>query len=128
MRVADTSVLYALFVEADAHHKRALQELGSPEPVVVPAEVLNEALGLLQLRHGSAFARAAAAALRRLPNVEVQPTRDDPWDNLHGEAWGVFGLDDPNLSFTDAVVVAWCRLRRLRPLSFDRRLLAAATS
>ncbi len=122
MRVADTSALYACFVPGDAHHGLAITALERPEPILVPAEILSEVLGLLEFRHGAPFARRAGAFLRRLPHVEVQPTPDEPWDDLQGSAWDTFAAGG-KLSHRDAIVVAWCRKRGLQPFTFDQAIV-----
>jgi predicted nucleic acid-binding protein len=127
VKVADTSALYALFRENDAHHAKAKAQLASGEHIVIPAEILTETLCLIQLRAGFAPARAAAGFLASTPCVEVQPTHDDPWDDIQGEAARCFEDAAGRLSRADAVVVAWSRKRRLAPWSYDRELLAATS-
>lgn len=121
MRVADTSALYAVFVAGDAHHEAAREHIADPDPILVPAEVLGETLSLLHFRHGHAFARACGKALRALPHLEVQPTPDDPWDDLLARTWETFGAT-PRLSYVDCVVVAWCLRRGLDPWTYDKDL------
>jgi predicted nucleic acid-binding protein len=125
VKVADTSALYALFRENDAHHGQAKAQLASGEGIVVPAEILTETLCLIQFRAGFPAAKAAAAFLARVPSVEVQPTHDNPWDDLQGEAARCFDASGGKLSRADAVVVAWCRKRGLQPWSYDRGLVAS---
>jgi len=125
MKVADTSALYALFHENDAHHGKAKAQLATGEPIVVPSEILTETLCLVQLRAGFGPARAAAAFLARTPCIEVQPTPDEPWDDIQGDVARCFDASEGTLSRADAVVVAWCRKRRLKPWSYDKGLLAA---
>ncbi|HUR62134.1 MAG TPA: PIN domain-containing protein [Candidatus Thermoplasmatota archaeon] len=126
MRVADTSVLYALFVPRDAQHARARKAIADPAPILVPGEILAETVSLLQYRHGYEVARKAAAFLRSLPHLEVQPTLDGPYEDLLGQAWTTYAMESKgNLSYPDSVVVAWCRRRKLPALAFDEAILKA---
>jgi predicted nucleic acid-binding protein len=125
MKVADTSALYALFLENDAHHAQATAQLVTGEPIVVPSEILTETIGLIQLRLGPAPAVAASRFLTVTPCLEIQPTPDDPWDNLQREARDCFEQGRGQLSQADAIVIAWCRKRNLEPWSYDRELVAA---
>lgn len=124
MRVADTSALYALLSVKDRHHAEAAKAFEDPEPVLVPAEIWNETLALVQYRHGHAAAVQAAEGLRRLPHLEIQPTSDDPFEDLQAAAARLH-RDHTDLSPPDAVVAAWCRSRRLGCLAFDQALLDA---
>lgn len=127
MKVADTSALYALFRENDAHHEKAKAQLATGEPVVVPAEILTETLCLVQMRAGFAPAQAAARFLAKTPGIEIQPTPDEPWDDVLGEAARCFDAGAGRLSRADAVVVAWCRKRGIKPWSYDKGLVAATS-
>jgi predicted nucleic acid-binding protein len=127
VKVADTSALYALFRANDAHHAKAKAQLATGEPIVIPAEILTETLCLVQMRAGFVHAQAAARFLAKTPCVEVQQTHDDPWDDIQGEAGRCFDAGAGRLSRADAVVVAWCRKRRLAPWSYDKELLAATS-
>jgi len=126
VRVADTSALYALFFEEDAHHSKAHAFLADGEAVLIPAEILAETVWLLDRKFGHLAAREAGATLRRLPNVEVQPSWDDPWDNVLGQAWLEYQAGRGKLSYADAVVVAWCRKRRLKPWTYDKHIESLA--
>lgn len=118
MRVADSSALYAFFVETDGHHAAAVDALRQPEPVVVPVEIFAETLGLLQLRHGFLFARAAGDFLRGLPHVEFVA----PDGRMAEAAWGMFLRGRGRVSYADATVVAGCLREGAEPLAFDRAL------
>lgn len=128
MRVADTSALYAFCVESDGHHKQALAAFRDAEPVVIPTEILAETIELLDYRHGFAVGRKARAALAVLPNLEVQPTWDDPGDDLLGAARTLYEQAEGRLSHCDSIVVAWCRQRKLKPLAFDREIVKAVSA
>lgn len=125
MRVADTSALYALLSVRDTHHAEARRAFADPEPVLVPSEIWTETLALVQYRHGHAEAIRAGEALRRLPHLEIQPTPDDPFDDLQSAAAKIHQGEE-RLSLPDAIVVAWCRRRRLTPIAFDAALVDAA--
>jgi predicted nucleic acid-binding protein len=121
MRVADTSALVGLFVATDEHHEAALRAFEDPTPVVVPAEILAEAMLLLARRFGPTKARAAGDALWALDNIEVQPSGT----GVLMAAWGELAANR-KLTFPDCIVVAWCREEGAAPLAFDRDLLRAA--
>jgi predicted nucleic acid-binding protein len=125
MKVADTTALYAFFTPDDAHHEKAKRALSKPEPIVVPAEIYAETVQLIQYRKGFAVARASAAVLDSLPHLEVQPTPDHYPEDILGEARRTHLLEAGRLSLYDAVVVAWCRKRGLRPLTYDEAILKA---
>jgi predicted nucleic acid-binding protein len=119
MRVADTSALYALFAADDAHHEAARAAFANAQPILLPAEILVETLGLIAHRSGRKMAHEAARFLRQLPHVEIQPTPDEPWDDIQGAAWSAF---EAGLPYPEAIVAAWCRKRGLASLTFDSRL------
>jgi predicted nucleic acid-binding protein len=126
MRVADTSVLYALFVPEDAQYAKARKAVSDPSPILVPGEILAETASLLQYRHGYEFARKAMTYLRSLPHLEVQATLDGPFQDLLGQAWQTYAMESQGrLSYPDSVVVAWCRRRKLPALAFDEAILKA---
>lgn len=123
MRVADTTALYAFFTPDDAHHDKAKRAMLRLDPVLVPAEILAETLQLIQYRKGFPVARDAAAVLASLPHVEVQSTPDGYPEDLLGEARRTHLLSAGRLSLYDAIVVAWCRARRLAAWSYDQGIL-----
>lgn len=128
MRVADTSALFALYDASDSRHKEAIAAFRSAEPILVPHDIFVETMGVVARRHGFEAARDSGAHLRTLGHLEIQPTPDDIWDDLQGAAWRAFESSEGQLSHADAVVVAWCRKRHLKPLSFDKALVAAASA
>lgn len=73
MDAVDTSVLYALFNEADDWHDKAKRTLRERRPILVPPGVLQETLELLHLRHGAAHARSALQWLAQQPMVLLDP-------------------------------------------------------
>lgn len=123
MKVADTTALYAFFVLNDAHHDKAKRVLSKPEPILVPSEILAETVQLIQYRRGFPYARDAAATLASFPHVEVQPTPDAYPEDILGEARRTHLLSAGRLSLYDAIVVAWCRKRRLQPFTFDQAIV-----
>lgn len=112
-RVADTSALYALFDEDDAHHDEARERFTDPATVLVPREILVESTNLLQYRFGWEAAREALGALLEEPHVAVA----DPVP-VEG-AWGDYERGQGALTLADAVVVQTCRAHDARPLAFD---------
>lgn len=119
MRVADTSALYALLDEADAHHAKAIQEVEDPEPIVVPPEILVETIDLVGYRFGHGAAQSALQDLLALSNIRRAEV-------VHLEAVvAVFLGAGGKLSLADAAVVQTCRALAARPLAFDRDILAA---
>lgn len=112
-RVADTSALYALFDEDDAHHDRAKAALEDPEPVAVPTEVLVETVDLVEYRSTPETARAALAWLLERPNVRIaDPVHVPAVREVHEDGAG-------ELSLADAFVVQTCRALGADPLAFD---------
>lgn len=125
MKVVDTSALYATLVVNDPFHRRATDVVASGEPLLVPAEIFSETIALVQYRHGSGAALEAARVLRGKPNIEIQPTPDDFWEDILGAVPKIHAAH-PKLSYPDAVVVAWAKARNLAVLAYDEALLEAA--
>jgi predicted nucleic acid-binding protein len=119
MRIADTSLLYALLSENDVHHEEAVRRMEDPETVLVPSEIWSETVSLIQHRQGFEVALMAGNDLLKLPHLELLPSRMDviraAWD-VYSEAGGV-------LSFADSMVLAWCDERNASPLTFDGKIL-----
>lgn len=115
-RVADTSALYALFDEDDAHHARARDRLAEPEPVLVPREILVETTNLLQYRFGWSATREAVGSLLDEPHVAV--AGPVPVEGV----WGAYERAEGVLSLADAVVVQTCRAQDAHPLAFDEAI------
>lgn len=112
-RVADTSVLYAVFDDADAHASRARSDLALPEPIAVPTEILVETTDLLDRRCGRKAAEAALAALLSLPHVRVA-------DQVEIEAVkAIHAASRGKLSLADSIVVQTCRVLGAAPLAYD---------
>lgn len=119
VRVADTSVLYALFDEDDDHHEEAAADLGDPEPVEVPSPILAETIDLLRYRAGPTTASAALEDLLALPHVSTAGP-------VHVEAvQAVFDEAPGGLTLADAFVVQTCRARAADPLAYDDAIHAA---
>jgi len=119
VRVADTSALYALFNEGDRHHARASAAMESPEPIVVPREILTETIDLIGYRKGWPHARKALASLLALPHVRpAEPVNLDA-------VVAVYEAGGGDLSLADAVVVQTCRVLAAEPLTFDADIVAA---
>lgn len=117
-RVADTSCLYAFLDADDAHHAAAVAEVERSGPLVVPAEVLVETVGLVGSRAGRQSARAAQAYLAGLPHAEFSHPTDMHEVLIMAKAEG--------LPLVDAAVLWHCRRLGIRAASFDKRLLGKA--
>jgi predicted nucleic acid-binding protein len=119
MRIADTSLLYALFSASDVHHDEAVRRMEDPETVLVPSEIWSETISLIQHRQGFEAAVAAGGDLMALPHVELLPSRMD----VIRAAWNHYRGARGRLSIADCMVLEWCMNRRASPLSFDKRML-----
>lgn len=116
-RVADTSVLYALFSEADRFHGRAIKDVSDPDPIVLSTEVLGETIDLLKYRFGFDAGGRALDFLLGLPHlalaerVEVAAVR------------AVYRGARGRLNLTDSFVVQTCLALGAEALAYDRRIL-----
>lgn len=115
--VADTSWLYALFDEDDAHHRKATQEAQDPEPVEVPPLIAKEVLDLARKRRGKPAALRMLADLRRIPHLVFV---DEARPAATFEVWRAQAV-----SLADANAIAWARYRGARLRTFDARQQAA---
>jgi predicted nucleic acid-binding protein len=77
MAAIDTSLLYALFNEADIWHADAKRAIQQNSPVVVPPGVLQETLDLVRLRQGQSAAKAAFAWLSTHPQIRLAASSSD---------------------------------------------------
>lgn len=119
VRVADTSVLYAVLDEDDDHHDQAVGDLEDPEPILVPREILVETVDLVRHRADAGAASAALDDLLALPHVSVaEPVHVEAVQAVFDEAAG-------DLSLADAVVVQTCLARGADPLAYDEDVRAA---
>ncbi len=116
-RIADTSFLYALYDETDAHHAAARVAMARPAPIVVPGEVLTETFGLWAHRLGRAAARVCFDDLCGRANIEISHETDGP------DALALRGAH-PGLSWVDAVVLSHCRRLGAAVETFDEGLRA----
>ncbi len=119
--VADTSWLYALFDEADYHHRTARSEAMLAEPVAVPEAILAETLDLMRYRHGKPLAKKALEGLGRLPHFAIG--EGVPHADSAAE-WRCHA----GLSYADATAVALARRKGLKLRTFDRRQAKALES
>lgn len=114
--VVDTSWLYALFDEDDAHHDRALKRSKKAGIYEVPSEILGETLALRYTRATQDKANAASTLLDQIINA----------------GFHILGLEDPtpalamyrhkpSLSYPDCVAVIQAHGAEL--LSFDSQQL-----
>ena len=124
LAVADTSFLCALFSRADMFHKKARAAVTATTEVLVPTEIYAETVSLIHHRVGFQAALAAGQWIRAQEGFRVRPTTPPVLDR----AWGLFRRARGQLSYPDAIVLAWCRERRVIPLAFDRTLVRRARS
>ncbi len=115
MRIADTSVLYALFSKNDVHHKEAVNEVKNPDTVLIPSEIWSETISLIQYRQGFNMAVKAGKALLDLPHVELLSSRMD----IVRSSWNTYQKAKDNLSFPDCIVLVWCNDKDALPLTCD---------
>lgn len=117
-RVADTSWLYAVFDEDDAHHDRAAGLVRTPEITLVPAAIMNETLDLVRYRVGKKAALAAEESLESFPHF-------DTWFKVDGREAARVWKANRHLSLHDAHAVALARSTGFRLETFDERQAAA---
>lgn len=112
-RIADTSVLYALFDSDEDRHEQARADVSDPTPIQVPSEILVETVNLIEDRSSWSTANEALGRLLERPHVGIADPV--PMDGVI-EA---FDRGGGALSLADAVVVQTCRVHGRRPLAFD---------
>lgn len=115
MRIADTSLLYALFSKDDVHHKEATERCKIPDPILIPAEIWSETISLIHYRQGYDMAVEAGGSLLDLPHVELISSRME----IVRSAWKIYKSTGGNLSIPDCVVLTSCDDRNASPLTFD---------
>lgn len=115
MRIADTSLLYALFSREDIHHDEAVLRMQEPETVLIPSEIWSETISLIHYRQGFDMAIKAGNALLGLPHVEVLSSRMD----ILRSSWRTYVEAEGKPSIADCIVLAWCDDKRATPLTFD---------
>ena len=113
----DTSGLYALLVEADIHHSRAVAALADATgPLVIPAAILCELTYLMERASGIRYAQAL------LSDIEDGAFRLDCGDVDLGRIRELVGrYADLPLGFADAAVIACAERRGGSVLTFDLR-------
>ena len=119
MRIVDTSFLYALFSTTDDFHEKALREAGKLGSISIPAEILSETLALIHYRQGFLAARTAGDWIRAQAGVEICGASRDVLE----KSWRFFTSSGGRLSYPDSIVLAWCQIRRSKPLAFDESIL-----
>jgi predicted nucleic acid-binding protein len=88
-RVVDTSTLYTLFDEDDAHHEKAREHLADPEPIQVPRAVLAETIDLVEYQTDHRQASRVLDWLLGRPNVTVaEPVHVPAVRDVYDEAEG----------------------------------------
>jgi predicted nucleic acid-binding protein len=116
-RVADTSALYALFSRADRFHSRAAKDVGDPDPIFIPTEILVETADLIAYRFTFSAAVQAVDFLLALPHVSLaERVEFNGVRDIHKGARG-------SLSLADAFVVQTCVSLGAKPLAYDRRIV-----
>ncbi|MEA1994300.1 MAG: PIN domain-containing protein [Euryarchaeota archaeon] len=116
MRIADTSLLYALFSENDVHHKEAMEKVKKPETIFIPSEIWSETISLIHYRQGFDMAVKAGKALIDLPHVELLSSRMD----IVRSSWVTYQKTNGDLSVPDCFVLVWCNDKGAAPLTFDK--------
>ena len=116
-RVADTSALYALFSEADRFHGRAVEDVGDPDPIVVPTEVLVETIDLLTYRFGFGAGRSALDFLVGLPHVGIAEKVEV------AAVQAIYRAARARPSLADSFVVQTCLALGAEALAYDERIL-----
>lgn len=116
MRVADTSVLYALFSEDDRFHERALKDMSAPEPIAVPSEILAETMDLIAYRFGPGAGRRALDSLVQLPHLSIA-------EKVELSAVKDIYERTKRMSLADAFVVQTCVALGAEVLAYDRRIV-----
>lgn len=116
-RVADTGALYALFSEADRFHGRAVRDVGDPDPIAVPTEVLVETIDLLTYRFGFGAGRSALDFLVGLPHVGIAEKVEV------AAVRAIYRAARGRLSLVDSFVVQTCLALGAEVLAYDERIL-----
>jgi predicted nucleic acid-binding protein len=123
MRLAliDTSAIYALTVQGDAHHTAALkfarEWLNRQNAFILPEWVFVETMTLLKARFGSAVALRVGQDLRHQPAYRWLPLgRED-----EREMWAIFQkYADKAWSYTDCALLALAQRLSVRDVfAFD---------
>jgi predicted nucleic acid-binding protein len=117
MRVADTSVLYALFSEEDKFHERAVDDVSSSDPIAVPSEILVETIDLLAYRFGVSAGKKALDFLLNLPHVSIAEKVE------FGAVKGIYDGAKGRLSLADAFVIQTSVTLGTEVLAYDRRIV-----
>jgi predicted nucleic acid-binding protein len=117
--VLDTSFLFALLVESDAHHQAAHEEVVTHTGIEIPPAVLAEAEMLIRKRNGR---RTGQETLTRLlsqnPHIGIMDA------DLHPSALRIW-TGPGGLSYVDAHAVAGALLLDADLLTFDAAQKAA---
>lgn len=113
MLVADTSLLFALFDAADAHHAKARAEAARQRSFVVPSEILVETLAIFRVRRGREASLQVLRALRSMPHARVAATKPAVVERA------VAAVGEGPLSYQDWIVVHTCRASGGQPWTFD---------
>lgn len=116
-RVADTGALYALFSEADRFHGRAVRDVGVPDTIAVPTEVLVETIDLLTYRFGFGAGRSALDFLVGLPHVGIAEKVEV------AAVRAIYRAARGRLSLVDSFVVQTCLALGAEALAYDERIL-----
>ncbi len=119
MRIADTSLLYALFSENDVHHQEAMRKFKIPEPILIPSEIWSETISLIHYRQGYDMAVKAGNALLNLPHVDMLGSRMD----IILSSWDIYKKTEGDLSIPDCVVLMWCDNKNATLLTFDNHII-----
>ncbi len=118
-RVADSSFLITLLDTEDPRRPGAQAIATEPAPILVPAEVVSEMIGVIHARAGYPSAQRLWDGLGEMGNVvHLNTTHQE-------DVAPIFLAAEGRLSWVDAAVVAHCLREDAEPLCFDQDIEAA---
>ena len=116
MHLLDSSVWIALFVEADAHHMRALQIFkGITGTIYVPYIVIEETASMLAYKHSKQHADTFVSFIARHPRCTIA----DSNARIDIE---MFLQTSLRISFADISIIALSLLTRSELVTFDAEM------
>ncbi|MBI5635874.1 type II toxin-antitoxin system VapC family toxin [Candidatus Micrarchaeota archaeon] len=119
--ILDSSFLIALFLEEDALHEKATEQLASlpkNEPLTAPSSVMEETMNILTYRRGVSFAMNALSELEENKCVYTYFLEKTEWNTVINLMKAI----SKKMSFTDYFVIYLARKTGEKTLSFDNQL------